>query len=177
MSRIPKVDHAATTGRARTILDGVVAKRGRAPSMMCVLANSPAAAGAYVSFGNALGQGVLPAALRERVAIAVASVNHCETCLAAHTHFGRGEGIPEAELDAARQGESADPRFALALRFALEVLRSTGHVPDALLAEMRAAGFGDDAMLEITATVYVNVFTNAVNHLGGTQPDDWSAPP
>jgi AhpD family alkylhydroperoxidase len=45
---------------------------------------------------------VLPAALRERIAIAVAEANACGVCLAAHTHFGRNEGLPEIELSQAR---------------------------------------------------------------------------
>lgn len=35
----------------------------------------------------------------------------------------------------------------------------------------RAASFGDAAMMGIVAVVFINVFTNAVNHLAGTEPD------
>ena len=139
--------------------------------MVRVLANSPAALGAYFSFGAALGNGVLPAALRERIAIAVAEANGCRTCLAAHTQFGREEGLADDELAAARVAGSADPATRTALRFALAVMRGIGHVSDAELAEINAAGFGDDAVLEIIAVVFINVFTNAVNHVAQTVPD------
>jgi uncharacterized peroxidase-related enzyme len=171
MTRIPMIDPAETSGRLRALLDGVRAKRGRVPAMVRVLANTPAALSGYFSFHAALGNGVLEPGLREQIAIAVAEANGCDTCLAAHTAFGREEGLPEAELDAARDAGSADPATYAALRFAIAVMRAVGHVSDAQLAEIRAAGFDDAAILEITAIVFVNVFTNAVNHLAGTVPD------
>lgn len=173
MSNIPLLDPATATGRTRAILDGIESRRGRVPNMIRALANSPAALAGYTGFHAALAGGVLSAGLRERIAIAVAAANDCHTCLAAHTHFGRCEGIPEEELAAARDGRSADPATAAALRFALVALRGIGHVPEAEQAAVRAAGFDDTAMMEIIAVVFVNVFTNAVNHLAGTVPDAW----
>ena len=176
MARWPLLDPAAATGRARALMDGLAARRGRVPHMIRALGHSPAALSAYMGFGAAMAQAELPAALRERIAIAVAEANGCRTCRAAHTHFGRGEGIPEDELLAARAATSADARAAAALAFAMVVMRGIGHVSDAELAAIRAAGFSDGAIMEIVATVFINVFTNAVNHVAETEPDDWPAP-
>lgn len=176
MSRWTPLDPAAATGRTRTLLDAIQAKRGRVPAMIRALGRSPAALSAYTAFGAAMAQAELPAALRERIAIAVAEANGCRTCLAAHTHFGRGEGIPEAELRAARDATSADAGTAAALAFAMTVMRGTGHATDEELAAVRAAGFSDGAIMEIVATVFINVFTNAVNHLAETEPDEWPDP-
>jgi uncharacterized peroxidase-related enzyme len=171
MTRIPMVDPAETTGRVRAMLDGVAAKRGRVPAMVRVLANAPAALSGYFSLHAALGTGVLEPALREQIAIAVAEANGCATCLAAHTEFGRQEGLSETELDRARDAYATDPATATALRFALTVMRSVGHVADADLVAMKSHGFDDAAILEIVAVVFMNVFTNAVNHVAGTSPD------
>ena len=51
------------------------------------------------------------------LAIAVADRNECEYCVAAHTMLGRKAGATSAEMVAAQQGESADPKTAAALRF------------------------------------------------------------
>lgn len=134
MTPIPLLDPATATGRARAIMDGIASRRGRVPHMIRALGHSPAALAGYSGFHAALAGGVLSAGLRERIAIAVAAANGCATCLAAHTHFGRGEGIPEEELAAARDGRSADPVAAAALRFALAVMRGIGHVPEEELA-------------------------------------------
>ena len=176
MTNITLLDPTTVTGRAKSIMDGMAVRLGRVPNMIRALAHSPAALAGYSGFHAALAGGVLSAELRERIAIAVATANDCRTCLAAHTHFGRHEGIPEQELAAARDGRSADPAIAAALRFALIALRGIGHVPEAEQAAIRAAGFGDAAMMEIIAVVFVNVFTNAVNHLAGTEPDAWPQP-
>lgn len=171
MTRMPMVDPTATTGRLRAMLDGVAAKRGRVPAMVRVLANAPAALSGYFGLHAALASGVLDPALREQIAIAVAEANGCDTCLAAHTAFGRQEGLSDAELDGARDARSVDPATTVALHFALAVMRTVGHVSDAELAAMRDAGFDDAAILEIVAIVFMNVFTNAVNHVAGTRPD------
>ena len=176
MTTILLLDPAKVTGRATAIMDGVAVSRGIVPNMIRAPAHSPAALAGYTSFHAALGGGVLSAGLRERIGIAVAVANDCHPRLAAHSHFGRTEGVSEQELVAARDGHSADPATAAALRFALIALRGIGHVPEADQAAVRAAGFGDTAMMEIVAVVFENVFTNAVNYLAGTESDAWPEP-
>jgi uncharacterized peroxidase-related enzyme len=171
MTRISLFDPAAATGRTKLLLDSLQARRGRVTTMVRVLANSPAALNAYFSFNSAMAGCTLPAALRERIAIAVAQANGCETCLAAHTAFGKEEGIPDEELSLARRADSSVSQDAAALRFALQVLKTCGRVSDEELAAVRAAGFGDAAIMEILGTVFINAFTNAVNHVAETEPD------
>jgi len=79
--------------------------------------------------------------------------------------------LTTGDLDAACDGSSSDPAIATALRFALSVMTTIGNVSDAELADVRQVGFDDAAILEITACVFINVFTNAVNHLAETVPD------
>ncbi len=171
MLRLPMIDPAASSGRLKTLLDSLVARRGRVTHMVRVLANSSAATSAYFSFNANIANGVLSAELRERIAIAVAQANGCATCLAAHTEFGRKDGISDAELKLAREARSEDESITAALRFALSVMTTVGAVKDEELASIRAAGFGEAAIIEITATVFINMFTNAVNHLAQTTPD------
>ncbi|HRA36269.1 MAG TPA: carboxymuconolactone decarboxylase family protein, partial [Pseudomonadota bacterium] len=58
-----------------------------------------------------------------------------------------------------------------ATRFALSVARNRGNVDGAELAAVRAAGFGDDAILEIVVNVALNVLTNYVNTVAQTEVD------
>jgi uncharacterized peroxidase-related enzyme len=178
MTAIALVDPEATTGKLRAMLAGIAARRGgRVPPMIRALANSPAALGAFLRFGAELANGTLTPALRERIALAVAAANDCAPCLATHTMLGAEAGLSPEELAAARAGRSADPTAQAVLSFALAALRGTGHVAPEALAALRAAGFGDDAAMEILATVNINVFTNAVNHLAGTTPADGAPAP
>jgi uncharacterized peroxidase-related enzyme len=171
MTKIEMIDPESVTGRTKLLFDGLFKKRGRITNMVRVLANSPAAVNAYFSFNSAMAGGELPVAIRERIAIAVAQANGCTTCLAVHTQFGRNEGVSDAELYAARSEESEDPQIATALRFALSVMRGVGNVRDAELTEIRESGYSEAAIMEIIATVFINVFTNAINHIGKTISD------
>jgi AhpD family alkylhydroperoxidase len=92
------------------------------PNLARVLANSPAALGGYLGLAGALGGGVLPAALRERIALALAAANACEYCLSAHAAIGAGTGLAEADIAAAEAGTAPDARDAAAVAFALAVL-------------------------------------------------------
>ena len=49
------------------------------------------------------------------------------------------------------------------MQFALKIVDARGQVSDADLQALRAAGFDDEAMMEIVAHVALNLFTNYVN--------------
>jgi len=171
MSRLPLVDPESTSGRTRLLLDGLAKRRGRVSNMVRVMANSPETVNAFFSFNAALSSGRLTADLRERIAIAVAQANNCETCLAAHTAFGQAEGISGQELEAARWGDSANGTYQAALRFALLAISKNGKIEEEELHRAYDAGLDNGLLLEILATAYINAFTNAVNHLAETEPD------
>ena len=97
------------------------------------------------------------------VAVAVANANACDYCLAAHTALGRKAGASSEDMRAAQVGDSADPKTAAALAFALKLVASRGQVDDADVAAVRHAGFDDAAIVEILAHVALNLFTNYVN--------------
>jgi uncharacterized peroxidase-related enzyme len=131
--------------------------------MFRAAANSPAALQALWGTFGALGGGTLPATLTESVAVAIANRNGCHYCLAAHTALGRKAGASSAELTAAQDGRSGDPKIAAALTFALAVVDGRGQVAPATIDALRAAGFSDEAIVELLAHVALNLFTNYLN--------------
>jgi uncharacterized peroxidase-related enzyme len=172
MSRlsIPTVDHAPAA--AQTLLAAVHRQLGVVPNLMKLVAHSPAVLEGYLSLNGALAKGKLDVALRERIALAVAEYNGCDYCLSAHSYLGRNVArLGQYEIDAARDGQSSDPRAAAALRFARQVAQSRGHVGDADLAAVRAAGFDEAGVIEIVANVAVNVLTNYINSVAETDID------
>lgn len=163
MSRIELVSDTAATGEAKALLSQIHAAFGATPNMFRAVANSPAALKSMWGAFGALGGGVIPAQLGEQIAVAVADRNACHYCLAAHTALGRKAGVSAADMAAAQAGESADPRTAAALRFALKLVDARGQVDAADLQALRAAGFDDAHIVEIVAHVALNLFTNYVN--------------
>lgn len=163
MNRLPLIDPAHTTTERQQLLNQVQAAFGACPNMFRAVAHSPAALRSMWGAFGALGKGVLGARLGEQIAVAVANHNQCHYCLAAHTALGTQAGLDAATLQAAQSGQSDDPRTRAALRFALAIVAQRGQVPDAELQAARAAGFDDEALVEILAHVALNLFTNYVN--------------
>lgn len=164
--RVVPLDPDAAPADSRALLEAARGERGDVSGLLRLLAHSPAALGGYLAFGRELAAGALPAAVRERIAIAVAATNRCTPCLDFHTRLGAAAGLSGDELTAAREAASADTSAAAVLCFARSLLMDGGRVSDAELAAVRDAGFGDAEIVEIAAAVFVNAFTNAVNGLG-----------
>lgn len=172
MSRIPTPTVETAPEKAQPLLAAVNKQLGSVPNLFRIVSNSPAALDAYVGFSGALGKGRLAAATRERIALAVAEVNGCGYCLAAHAFLGRNLAkLDDAEIAANRNGASNDPKADAAVRFAAKVARNRGQVSEADVAAVKAAGYGDGEVVEIIAHVALNVFTNYVNEALKTEID------
>ena len=140
------------------------------------MAVSPSVLDAYLGFSSALGHGVLPARVREQLALDVGESNHCDYCVSAHSLLGKRAGLTERDVLDSRRGASADPKEDVLLRFARTVLDKQGVVEDADIALVRQAGYGDAEIAEVVAHVGLNVFTNYFNHVAGTPIDFPKAP-
>lgn len=171
MQRIPTADLSKASQRTKEQLETVQRKMGRIPNLHATLAHSPAVLSAYLRLHDALSQSSLDTRLRELLAVAVASANGSEYCLAAHTETGRGLRVDEAELLRAQEGESADPKTLAALRFAKSLVEKRGRVADEEVAALKAAGYGNAAVLEIVASTAMSILTNYCSHVAGTKAD------
>lgn len=171
MQRIPPADFSKIAVRTREQLDGVQRKMGRVPNLHATMANSPAVLTAYLRLHDALSQTSLDNRLRELLAVTVASLNDSEYCLSAHTAVARNLKVDDAELEHAREGASADPKTLAALSFAKALVEKRGRVTDDEVASLRAAGFGNAAILEIVASTVLNIFTNYCSHVAVTKAD------
>lgn len=163
MSRLPIVDPATATGRARELLEAVRASLGIAPNFTRVLANSPKALEGFLGLYGASAGFAIDKATRERVALAVAESNGCRYCLSAHTAIGRGAGLANEEMLRNRRGTSTEAKAAAVVAFAKALNDRTGEVTSADFEAARAAGITDGEIVEIIALVALNVFTNVLN--------------
>jgi uncharacterized peroxidase-related enzyme len=173
MSRIPTPPSiAASPAASQPLLQAVEKQLGSVPNLFRLVANSPAALEGYLGMMGALAKGALPAATRERIALAVAEVNGCDYCLAAHAYLGKNLArLDDAEIAANRAGTSGDAKADAAVRFAVQVARERGHVGDAALQGVRAAGWSDAQVIEIVQHVALNTWTNYINEVAGTEID------
>lgn len=162
----------ASPAAARPLLEAVQKQLGSVPNLFRVVANAPAALEGYLSLSGALGKGKLDAKTRERIALAVAEVNACGYCLAAHSYLGTHLAkLDAAEITANRHGSSNDPKADAAVRFAAAIVRARGHVSDTELNAVKLAGYDDAEVIEIVLHVALNTLTNYVNSVAATDID------
>lgn len=173
MSRITTPATVADAPAAsQPLLEAVNKQLGVVPNLFRMVGNSPAALEGYLSLMGALGKGELSAQTRERIALAVAEINSCDYCLSAHTYLGKHVAkLEESEMAANRNGGSNDQKAAAAVLFATKVANARGRVSDADLNAVKAAGYSEAAVIEIVQNVALNIWTNYVNTVAGTEID------
>ncbi|WP_304168383.1 carboxymuconolactone decarboxylase family protein [Phenylobacterium aquaticum] len=171
MSRIVLPARDAAPAASQPLLDAVEKQLGVVPNLFKLAALSPAALTGLTSLSGALGK-ALDVKTRERIALAVAQVNGCDYCLSAHAYLAANLAkLDLGEISLARQGRSGDAKADAAVAFAAKIARARGHVADADIATVRAAGFTDAQIVEITALVAENFLTNFLNNVAETEID------
>ncbi len=176
MPRILRVDPANADDRAANLIRDIEGRIGMVPNILLTMANAPAALEAYLGMSAPLAEGALEDEMREAIALALAEVNDCDYCRAAHTANGRRMGLSRDETLEARRGRSDDARMQAAITFALRLNENRGHVADEDVDAIRAAGFDNGEVVEIVANVALNLFTNIFNHVAEPSVDFPKAP-
>ncbi|NLE65453.1 MAG: carboxymuconolactone decarboxylase family protein [Elusimicrobia bacterium] len=171
MPRLKPVTIENGSAEQKKVLEGVKARLGKVPNIYATMAQSSTTLAAFLQYGEALKKGVLSAKEIESIALAVGQENSCDYCLAAHTMMGKGAGLSDAEVLSARRGEGKDPRMQALLAFSVDLVRSKGWPSQEAVKGMRAAGYTEGAIVEATAWVAFNLFTNYFNHVAGTELD------
>ncbi len=171
MPRIQPVDIAQPPAGAAPLLAGLKEKLGRVPNIYATMAQAPAVLKGVLNASGTLGETSLSGALREQIALAVGGANRCDYCAAAHTAIGKMNGLTDAQTQAALAGSADDEKAQAAITFARAILDREGFVTDDQLAAVKAAGFGEQQVVEIIAVVVFNIFTNYINHIAETEID------
>jgi uncharacterized peroxidase-related enzyme len=171
MSRITAIDPTQASGKTAELFAAVKSKLGVVPNLMRTLGQSPAALEAYLGFSGTLAKGVLPAKVREQLALAIGEANTCDYCLSAHSLLGKGAGLSDGAILDARRTSAEDPKVDALLKFAAAVVEARGLIADEALAAVRAAGASDAEIIEVVAHVALNTLTNYTNHIAQTVID------
>ena len=176
MNRIHQIDPSQTAGKTKALLDGVQARLGMVPNMMRVLANAPTALQGYLSLNASLASGVLPAAVREQIALTVSEINGCEYCRTAHSLFAAKAGLSEEDVALARSATAVDKKAQAVLTLARAIALQRGQISDAELHAARSGGLNDAEIVETIAHVALMTFTNYTNNAARTVLDFPAAP-
>jgi uncharacterized peroxidase-related enzyme len=176
MTRLHPIKADTASPEQTQILTAVKQAMGMVPNLVSTLAQSPAAAQAYLAFSGALAKGSLPGKLREQISLTVGEANSCDYCLAAHSLLGEKAGLSKEEVLAARSAESNDAKSAAALAFSRKLVTERGLVSDGDVSTLIEHGYSEGDVAEIVANTALNIFTNYFNHVAGTVVDFPAAP-
>jgi len=171
MPRIHPIDPATATGELADQLATARKMFGGTPNLITTAANASSALGGLLGMFANMGKSSLGPKVGEQIAVAIAQSNGCGYCLSAHTAIGQMHGLDAALMNAARRGNSADPKTAALLKLAIDINQSRGRIGNAALAEARNAGVTDAEIVEVVGHVALNVFTNYLNNVSQTVID------
>lgn len=179
MPRIPAHTVASAPEASRDQLKALEARYGKVLNIHAEMAHSPVVLHAYTALQRAIADdGSFDGRTREAIALAVAVVDGCSYCQAAHTGGGRAAGLSDDEMVAIRRDAvDFDDRLAALLAVARAYTRNVGSVQDATWQAALDAGWTDEELTELSVHVTANLFTNYFNHFVETELDLPAAPP
>jgi uncharacterized peroxidase-related enzyme len=173
MSRIatPAVDTA--TGATAEVFAQIRKVAGGVPNTFAAIgAHGPRALKAVLQADGILASGTLSRQEQEIIKLIVSEAAGCDYCVAAHSMLGKLAGVPPDILKQVRAGQpSGDAKRDALARFIHTLSRTSGTVSDDAFAAIRAAGYSDAQLVDISLAVAVTVFTNVFNRINDTAID------
>jgi uncharacterized peroxidase-related enzyme len=177
--------HDIDTAPARSadILNGVQKAWGFIPNLHRVLAESPAALEAYATLWGIAEKTSFTPVERNIVYLSIIYENECVYCMAGHSNLSRMAKVSDEAIAAVREGRPiADPKLEALRRFAALITRNRGVVSQADVEAFKAAGYGNQAILDVLVLAATKLISNYTNHLAQTPLDgfmkgaEWKAP-
>jgi uncharacterized peroxidase-related enzyme len=168
---------------AAPILDSVQAAWGFVPNLHRVLAESPVALEAYASLWTLAEKTAFTPIERNIAYLSIIYENECTYCMAGHSNLSKMAGVDGADIDAIRDGRPlTDSKLEALRQFAAQVTRQRGNLSDAQVAAFKAAGYGNQAILDLLVLAAAKLISNYTNHFAATPLDafmkgaEWKAP-
>lgn len=162
---------------SRAILEQAKKGLGFVPNLYAVLAESPVALKAYTSLTDLLQGTDFTTEERNLLWLTVSRANGCDYCVAAHSAISGMNKVPEARIQAIRDGRPLDDAKLQALRHFTEVvIEQRGWAPEAEVNSLLAAGYSRRQLIEAITFVAHKTISNYVNHIAETPLDEAFSP-
>lgn len=173
--KIPEL--AELPGDIRERILAVQQKSGFIPNIFLVLANRPEEFRAFFAYHDALMDkpGNLSKAEREMIVVATSNANQCQYCVVAHGAILRIRAKNPLVADqVAINYRKADitARQTAMLDFAMKVSNAAYAVGEDDFAQLRAHGFDDEDIWDITAITAFFGLSNRMANVTSTRPND-----
>lgn len=174
MSRIAIPAIESATGATATVYDQVRKSAGGSlPNLFAALGHlAPNSLSSVLNAENVLSSGSLDRKDLETIKLSVSAETGCDYCEAAHSLLGKMAGLSPDTLRAIRTGGATGEvkRDAL-LHFVRLIVRTRGTLDEQEVAVIRAAGYSDTQLADISLAIALTIFTNTFNRINDTEVD------
>ena len=173
MSRVSVPSLESATGPTAEIYGQIKKAVGSVPNTFAAIgAHGPAALRAVLAADAVLAAGSLTKRDQETIKLVISGVAGCDYCVAAHSMLGKLAGLKSEVLNQIRDGKpTGDAKRDALIRFVRTLAETSGTVSDDDFAAIKAAGYTDDQLVDISLAFATTVFTNVFNRINDTDID------
>ncbi|WP_404421230.1 carboxymuconolactone decarboxylase family protein [Thalassospira australica] len=173
MSRISYPAIETATGPAAEVFAQVKKAAGSVPNAYATIGSlAPDILKTILNAEGVLASATLSKQDRETIKLVVSEVAGCDYCVAAHSFLGKLAGIAPDTLSDIRNGTpTGDPKRDALIGFVRALQQSNGTVAEADFNAIKAAGYSDAQLVEISLAISLITFTNIFNRINDTVVD------
>jgi AhpD family alkylhydroperoxidase len=156
---VQTIDRAPEGSRAP--LERLQQAFGMVPNVAGIIANSPVLASIFVPLFAGVHAGTFTEAEIQTLLLTNAVTNSCAWAVAFHSFLALKAGLDPADIQAIRERRAPrEPRYAALSAYTRSLIEQRGHVGDAAVGALLAAGFKPDQALEVVAVSAASTITN-----------------
>jgi len=173
MSRLSVPNLETDAGPSGQVYAQIKKAIGSVPNTFAAIAaHGPAALKSVLAADAVLASGSLRKRDKETIKLIISGVAGCDYCVAAHSLLGKHAGLKPDELKNIRDGKpSGDSKRDALARFVRKLSETSGTVSAEEFAAIKAAGYSDAQLVEISLAFATTVFTNVFNRINDTEID------
>lgn len=173
MSRLSVPNLESDAGPSGQVYAQIKKAIGSVPNTFAAIAaHGPAALKSVLAADTVLASGSLSKSDQETIKLVISGVAGCDYCVAAHSLLGKLAGMKPEELKNIRDRRATgDEKRDALIRFVRKLAQSSGTVSDEEFAAIKAAGYSDAQLVEISLAFATTVFTNVFNRINDTEID------
>jgi uncharacterized peroxidase-related enzyme len=173
MSRLPVPSFNSATGATAEVYAQIKKAVGKVPNAFAAIgAHDPEALKSILHADSVLASSSLSRRDQETIKLVISGVAGCDYCVAAHSLLGKLSGLKPDELKDIREGRpTGDARRDALIRFVRVLAETSGTVSGEEFAAIRAAGYSDAELVDISLAFATITFTNVFNRINDTALD------
>lgn len=173
MSRLSVPNLETVAGPSGQIYAQIKRAIGSVPNTFAAIAaHGPAALKAVLAADTVLAAGSLTKRDQEVIKLVISEAAGCDYCVAAHNHLAKLAGVKLEELKRIRERRATgDEKQDALIRFVRKLAQSSGTISEGDFAAIKAAGYSDAQLVEISLAFATTVFTNVFNRINDTEID------